>query len=442
MTDAPLTSAQDPLAPRDEAIAGFPLDATVKGVPPGARLRLEEAGAQGWNLLRGDLPLPLAVLRVEPMRRNSRWMAEFARRNGLELCPHGKTTMAPQLWALQIADGAWGITVATLHQLEVARRFGVGRAVLANQPIGRVAVDACFAAIADLGFDLYVLADSPAVVQGLAEGAARAGLDRPLKVLLEVGTPGGRTGARTEAAALEVARAVAAASPGLALAGVEAFEGLLPEAAAVDDFLDRLLATARACGAEGLWGTEEVLLTAGGTAFFDRVASRFRGAAEGFGRPVRRVLRSGCYLTHDSIGYTQSYARMRREAAASSLDFPPGDLEVALEVWAHVQSVPEPGRAILTCGRRDISFDMGWPVPLRLFRPGQDEAPRPMGPFHKVVAMNDQHTHLVGPDDGLLRVGDMVAFGIGHPCTTFDKWQVMPLVDEDWTVTGAVRTFF
>jgi D-serine dehydratase len=425
----------DPLAPGDEAIAGFRLDGTVKGVKPGASLRLDEVAAQGWAL--PDMPLPLAVLRTDVMRRNARWMADFAQRNGLSLCPHGKTTMSPQLWSLQLAEGAWGITVATMHQLQVARRFGVPRVIWANQPIGTIAVDAAFAAIADSAFDLYVLADSLAVVEGLAAGAARCGHTRPLNVLLEVGAMGGRTGARTTKTALEVARAIAVA-PGLRLAGVEAFEGLLSETAQVDAFLGTLDATAQACAAEGLFGNAEILLTAGGSAFFDRIGPRLAEAGD-LGRPVRRVLRSGCYITHDSLGYEQSYKRMRKESL--SLDWPIGDLQAAMEVWAHVQSIPEPGRAIITCGKRDIGFDTGWPVPLRLIRAGETRS-MPFGAFHKVTGMNDQHGYLIGPADGLLRVGDIVVLGVAHPCTTFDKWQVIPLVDESFYITGAIRTFF
>ncbi|MGG5817847.1 alanine racemase [Falsiroseomonas sp. HW251] len=433
MTDG--IALPDPLAPRDEAIAGFALDGTVKGVKPGASLRLDQIGAQGWAL--PEMPLPLAVLRTDRMRHNARWMADFARRNGLSLCPHGKTTMAPQIWALQVAEGAWGITVATSHQLQVARRFGMKRVIWANQPIGTIAVDAALGAIADPEFDLYVLADSLAVVEGLAAGAARSGHTRPLNVLLEVGAMGGRTGARTTKAALEVARAISAA-PGLSLAGVEAFEGLLAETRDVDAFLDTLTATARACAAESLFGSSEILLTAGGSAFFDRIGPRLAEAGD-LGLPVRRVLRSGCYVTHDSLGYEQNYRRMRKESL--TLDWPVGDLRPAMEVWAHVQSIPEPGRAIITCGKRDIGFDTGWPVPLRLIRVG-DKTSMPFGAFHKVTGMNDQHGYLIGPADGLLRVGDIVVLGVAHPCTTFDKWQVIPLVDEQFRITGAIRTFF
>jgi D-serine dehydratase len=305
--------------------------------------------------------------------------------------------------------------------------------IWANQPTGRVAVDAAFDALRDPGFELFVLADSLDVVKALADGAARAGLARPLGVLCEVGTLGGRTGARDAATAMAVARAIAAA-PGLALAGVEAFEGLLPDAAQVDAFLDTLVGTARECAVEGLFGGEEILLTAGGSAFFDRIGPRLAAAGD-LGRPVRRVLRSGCYLTHDSLAYEQNYRRMRAEAA---LDFPPGDLELAMEVWTLVQSIPEPGRAILTCGKRDIGWDTGWPVPLRRIRDGEATA---FGAFHKVTGMNDQHGYLIGPSD-LLRVGDVVVLGVAHPCATFDRWQVIPLVDEAFRVTGAIRTLF
>jgi D-serine deaminase-like pyridoxal phosphate-dependent protein len=38
-------------------------------------------------------------------------------------------------------------------------------------------------------------------------------------------------------------------------------------------------------------------------------------------------------------------------------------------------------------------------------------------------------------------VGDIVACGISHPCTAFDKWQLIPVV-EDEHVVDLIRTFF
>ena len=170
------------------------LDPSTKGLPfctggCGRRCRppgLEHAGGR-----------PSAAARGHSARRapaNSAWMSAFTAENGLVLAPHGKTTMAPQLFALQIADGAWAITVATVQQLEVCRRFGVRRVMMANQPIGRLAVDACFRALrASDGFELYCLADSLAGAALLAEGAARLPPPpgRPLRVLVEIGFPAG-----------------------------------------------------------------------------------------------------------------------------------------------------------------------------------------------------------------------------------------------------------
>jgi D-serine dehydratase len=430
-----------PLPPRGGvALAASRLDDTVKGVPGSAgAVKLGEVGAKGWNLLKGDLPLPAAVLHRDRLLANSAWMTRFCRANGLEIAPHGKTTMAPQLFALQLQAGAWAITAATVQQLAVCRRFGIPRVLLANQPVGRAAIDACFEALTgEHAVELYCLADSLPGVAMLAAGAERRGTNRALKVLVEIGAAGARTGARTRDEALAVARAVAAA-PGLALAGIECFEGVLPDVPAVDRLLDEVRAAAQACAAEGLFAPDRpIVLSAGGSAFFDRVGERF-GEADFDGRAVLKVLRSGCYLTHDALGYDTAYERVLSE---TKLALPPGRLQAALEVWAYVQSRPEPGRTILTMGKRDVSHDAGLPVPLRWFRPGAMAEPEAMPRGHAVLALNDQHCHLGTPGESPLKVGDMVAFGIGHPCTTFDKWGLLMVIDAEHTVVDAVRTFF
>ena len=430
---------------RLDELLRMPVDPTVKGWPARAgTLPLGEVGAKGWNLLCEDLPLPAAVIRRSTLEHNSRWMRSFLERFDALICPHGKTTMAPQLFARQLADGAWGITVATAQQLMVCRRFGVTRVLMANQPTGRQAIQAALAELADdPSFEFLCLIDSVRGVEGLAEEVRAFRLDRPIQVLLEAGLPGGRTGCRSLADALEVARA-AAAAPELALVGVEAFEGLIreatPEASArkVEGLLDFVVETAIACDREDLYAPGQVLLSAGGSAFFDRVAQRFRAA--NLNREVKVVLRSGCYLTHDSQMYHRLFAELC-ERTPEARRIGPG-LRPALEVWAYVQSVPEPGLAIVTMGKRDVSYDAGLPVPEQWFRPGLHARPQSLGEGFRVTGLNDQHAYLGVPEDGPLEIGDMVAFGISHPCTTFDKWQLLYLVDDDYRVVEALRTFF
>ena len=254
-------------------------------------------------------------------------------------------------------------------------------------------------------------------------------------MLVEVGAVGARTGCRDIDSALAVAKAIVA-SPGLTLAGVEAFEGVLPDAASVSAFMARIAQTALAIDALGLF-RDDIVLSAGGSAFFDLVALGFNALT--LSRPVLRVLRSGCYLTHDQFGYAKDLQRVLREHRVS---LPEGTLRPALEVWAFVQSRPDPDKAILTLGKRDVGYDAGWPQPLAWFRPGKMSLPALMPGGCTISALNDQHAHMTLPADVALAVGDMVAMGISHPCTTFERWQALMLVDARLNVVGAIRTFF
>jgi len=426
--------------------AGFTLSGLVKGVSPGiAPFSLTEVGAQHWNLLKEDLPLPAAVLKVSAIEHNDRWMQEFLRLSGAVIAPHGKTTMSPALFQRQLAHGAWAMTVATVQQVQVCRAMGMKRIVLANQLIGRQAIRYILeelAVHADLEF--YCLADSVAGVAMLRDAAAKQRLAAPINILLEGGTIGGRTGCRDLASALEVARAVATAGPALRLRGVEGFEGLIggktPEEieTGVRAFLDFLAAIAEACGAENLFAAGPVILSAGGSAYYDLVVERF--SSERLGRETLVLTRSGCYLTHDSVHYRHYFERLRQRMP--SVERLGEGLRPALEVWAYVQSRPEPTKAICTMGQRDVSRDIDMPVPLHWYRPGTNTLPQAVPDGHRVTGLNDQHAHLALPADSPLRVGDMVGFGVSHPCTTFDKWELLYLVDDAYGVTGAIRTFF
>lgn len=422
-----------------------PVERTTKGWPSDlGGVLLGEVGRLGLSLLDDQLPLPVACLRENALSHNSRWMRRFLERFQVEISPHGKTTMAPQLFARQLADGASGITVATVQQLLVCRRFGVQRVLMANQLVGRPAIRTVLDELdRDPGFDFTCLVDSVGGVNRLAEEARDHPVERPLQVLLEGGILGKRTGCRTVEDGIEVARAVAAA-PELALVGVEGFEGVVSRARGgggeplVRVFLEFLVDLARACAREDLFAPGPVFLTAGGSSYFDLVTKAF--AAADLGRETRILLRSGCYLSHDSGMYTQAFADLRARMPEVD-DLGPG-LRPALEVWAQVQSIPEPGRAFATMGKRDVSFDSGLPRPERWFRLGLHQAPQALGDAFTVTALNDQHAFLEMPDDGPLEVGDMIGFGISHPCTTFDRWQLLYVVDDDYRVIEAIRTFF
>ncbi len=422
------------------------LTSLEKGIPPlEGTLPIARVGEQEWSLLREDLPLPAALIRASALHHNSAWMQNFLSASGALHAPHGKTTMSPALFDLQLAQGAWAITVSTLQQIQVARAFGHRRIFLANQLIGRQAIDYVVRELAaDPAFELMFLVDSAANVDALARAARAAGLIRPLEALVELGYPGGRTGCRTIEEALALARQVHASGGALTLRGIEGFEGLLkgPDSAGtlkrVSDFLDAMVTLARSCDSERLYGTGTVILSAGGSAFYDIVVEKL-GLAR-LSAPAAVLVRAGCYITHDSILYVRAVDALReRNPSLAEMD---GGLRPALEVWAYVQSRPEAEKLIAGLGKRDVSHD-DKPLALAWFRPDAGmTAPMTLSADHVVTGLNDQHCHVSVPAASPLQVGDMIGFGISHPCLTFDKWRVLHVVDDDYRVTSSIRTYF
>ncbi|MDM0111937.1 amino acid deaminase [Variovorax sp. J22R133] len=416
----------------DHRSKSYPLDA--------APCRAADIGQKGWNVLADDLPFPLAVIKRSALAHNIAWMQDFAQRKGVTLAPHGKTTMSPELFAQQLAGGAWGLTFATIYQLSVGVEAGARRAVIANQVVCDADLDGLARLLADHdGLRVWFLVDSLAQLALIEDWSKRRAFKGRLDTLIEIGVPGQRTGCRTLEEALTLARAIAR-SPSAQLGGIECYEGGVArcesehDAREVTALIGRVTQAARACDAENLFCDETIMLTAGGSAVFDLVVPLLR--TQGLSRPVQGVLRSGCYVTHDDGNYARF---LRKVEDREGLD---ASLRPALEVWSMVQSVPEPGLALLTCGRRDISYDLEMPIPVRQAPRGAREAVA-VPPDWKISALNDQHAYLrFDPAAVTPQVGDRVALGISHPCTTFDKWRWLPLVEDDGAVSGAISTRF
>jgi len=420
----------------ERRIATVPLDSAMKGLPvarPGATLG--DVGSFGWSLFAGDVPTPVAVVARSALEHNARLMAAYCKSNGVSLAPHGKTTMAPQLVDLQLAHGAWAITAGTVAQTRLFLDFGVERVLLANEVTDLGGLRELAGLLeADESREVLVLVDSVQGVEIMDQALGRLAVSRPLPVLAELGVAGGRTGARTVDGLIDVASAVGMASS-LRLAGVEGYEGVVgtdvAAVGAVDAYLDELVRAAQRVQSEGLFDSDtQPILSAGGSVFFDRVVERLAPAHDQF----HVVLRSGCYLPHDHGKYMRMSPLDGRAAGGQRL-LP------ALEVWCSVVSTPEQGLIVLNAGRRDLSFDAGVPVVVKLHQHGKTETVRVTDGF-EVKSLMDQHSIVRIDPDFAIDVGDLVALGVSHPCTTFDKWRVMLVTDDDGGVVDAIMTFF
>ncbi|BCW12703.1 alanine racemase [Arthrobacter sp. NtRootA4] len=391
------------------------------------------------------LQTPLLSLDAQALQGNADHLAKWCADKGVLLAPHGKTTMSPQLWAEQLDRGAWGITLANFAQLRVARGFGVRNLQLANSLTDPHAIQW----VAEQDSTILSWVDSVDTV-ALIERTL-AGTDSVLDVLVELGAHGGRTGARGVDAALEVARAVDAAEH-LRLVGVAGYEGSLAHTAddaglaAVRGYLAKMRLLHEELLAAGLYGSGSVIITAGGSAYFDDVVtvlspciSTTAEAAPTVSHSLKvdLMIRSGAYIIHDD-GFYRGISPFSR---AGNQPFSPG-----MYGWARVVSQPEPGLALLDAGKRDLPFDEGLPEP-QFIGSTLGGAMEPLVGA-EITSVNDQHSFLTfNPDTTTVRPGDVVRLGLSHPCTAFDKWTVIPVLADstpggDQTVVDLIHTFF
>ncbi|MFJ3763801.1 alanine racemase [Streptomyces sp. NPDC090082] len=418
-------------------LANERVDHRFKALPPDAEgLTVGELSAQRRNLFTGGYTTPVLALSAESVEHNLRLLETYTERHGLAFAPHGKTSMAPQLLHRQLDRGAWGITAAVPHQARVYRAHGIERIFLANELVDPVALRWFAGELdSDPDFRLVCYVDSVRGVELMDEALRAASPSRPVDVVVELAAGAtGRTGVRTEAECAAVADAVAATST-LRLVGVAGYEGTMPGADAdrVREWLRRLVALAADFDKAGRFdpAVGEIVVSAGGSEWFDAVAEVF-AEIPGLSLPVLRLLRSGAYVSHDDGQYRDRtpFNRIPEEGA----------LQPAFRLWSQVVSRPTAEQAFTNAGKRDAAHDLHLPE-AQVVRDARSGEIRPAEGV-TVTGLSDQHTWLATGPDADLEVGDWVGMGLSHPCTIFDKWQLIPVVEADGTVVDHIRTFF
>lgn len=415
------------------------VDGRTKGIPgTTSPFALADIAQKGWNVLNEDMPLPLLVLKKDNLDYNMSLFAGYVDTNNLSLAPHGKTTMTPQIFAQQLQHGAWGITAATVGQVQVMRSYGVKRIIMANQLLGKSNVRTIAAEInADPEFEFFCFIDSIDQLENMTRNLEGQNLARPIKLLIEMGAKGGRTGLRHKDQALQLLAQIGQQPDLFLFTGLAAFEGAIPglesNADPVAKFTDLVLDVANNIPSAALAGLDEFILTGGGSAYFDIIADRFKTLELDI--PVRTVLRSGCYVTNDHGAYHTLQEQARQDENRHWND----TFRPALEVWSYVQSMPESGLAFLTMGKRDVPYDAGLPVPFKRYRPGTGFLE--VGEC-EIFSTNDQHAFVRLGAECDWQVGDMICSGISHPCTAFDKWRFIPIVNDSYDVVDGSLTYF
>ncbi|MEZ8778300.1 amino acid deaminase [Vibrio splendidus] len=387
-----------------------------------------------YRLVDEDISLPVAIIKQSALTNNLNWMQSFADHHQVKLSPHGKTSMTPAFFRQQLENGAWGITVATPAQAEIAAMAGAKRIIMANQLVGKTNVAIVEQLISEFDVDFYCCVDSSVNVQQLNQYFSNT--KQTLKVLIEFGVPGGRCGCRSPQEVLELAQTIQD-TPALSLAGIEVYEGVIHGDNAEQDirtFLKQALTSVESLVSDGLI-TGQPIITGAGSAWYDVVAECLANLTD-----YLAIIRPGCYAIHDTGIYLDAQSKVLQRAQvnqgyACELG---GDLESALEVWAYVISRPEPTKLVVGLGKRDVAFDAGLPIAERGYRNGEAISVKGL----TSTAVMDQHTFVETDGSSEIEVGDMIAFSTSHPCLTFDKWRYIAISDDDHQVTNWVETCF
>jgi len=402
----------------------------------GCLITLED---KGWDLLAEEVSFPIAVINEASLLNNAKWMQNFSDSSDVKLAPHGKTSMAPELFKLQLEQGCWGISLATVPQVINAYTSGVKRIILANQLVGKYH----FKLIADLllkgNLTFYCFVDSIDNAQKLDEYFSQRGVS--LNILIELGVDGGRCGWR-DLDDMSALIDIISHSQSLQLCGVSFYEGVIHGNEAEEkicQFIDKVKKLTHDLATRNVFANPEVIITGAGSAWYDVVAKQLMADAHDNRLTFQAIIRPGCYLIHDT-GIYQTAQKQVLDRSQLACDVT-GELVSSLELWAYVHSIPEPGFAIIGLGKRDVAFDAGLPTPEYVYRPG-DISPTKVAGSWQVTDIMDQHCMMKITENSSLLPGDIVIFSSSHPCLTIDKWRHIGIRNENFVVNKTIATFF
>ena len=397
----------------EDKFKGFPIDSYGK--------TLEQFLATKPNLFTANFQFPIMVLKEAAIKNNIAQMMSFCNSVDAQLAPHVKTTMSPQLAQMQVTAGANALTVANFWQGRIFLKHGFKNLIIANEVLDPTAIAEIAKINKQKQAEIIFYVDSILALEIIQKHTPSEGEQN---LFIEIGTENGRGGVRELSLVAQLAQRIKA-DKRLNLIGVTGFEGAVPDAARgrrgekkISKFCQKIVAAAEL--AYPYKSDQQFVISAGGSAYFDIVARELNK----FEKPRRLLLRSGGYITHDHKYYEEIYP-----FASTDRSFQP-----AIEVWAQVISKPEKDFGVLNLGKRDIGNDLHNPFPIKSYD-GQVKS------FSAVIEkLNDQHGYLRGKQE--FSLAQLIGLGISHPCTTFDKWGLIPLVNDDYDLIDCLQTFF
>lgn len=419
--------------------ASIQLDQSTRGIPAGVTVSDDAVSGHGWFPGDGGMALPVLTMDMGAFTANTDAFFDFADGHDALLAPHAKTPMIPELALSLVKRGAWGATVANPQQLNVILETGIRNVIVASPPGGAAGATQLARTTERFpGAEVHVFLDSVEGVTALNAALTKTSGSN-VHGLVEVGF--GRTGARTIERSKAVLDAILATGGAIRLSGVATYEaaavtGAEPAEVTLARLFDLVTETYEAILTK-VTGDERIILTAGGSVYFDTVVQALNPLASRRAN-TSLILRSGAIFFSDDGLYQRAFSAMAQRGLATQVAHA---VRPVLSLWAEVLSRPEDGLAIAGFGMRDAPNDQGLPVVRRVFRDGT-ALDADVASGVRVDRLNDQHAFLTGPLVDRLQVGDILELGISHPCTALQRWRVIFGVGKSGKVDRVYRTRF
>ena len=426
------------------------IDSAVKGIKDIDKIKIQDIKKQKWNILKEDVQFPILTIKKSFFNKNILSMHKYVKANKVFLAPHIKTSMSPQIIQQIFNLGCWGFTVANNQQLSVLLKMGIRKIIFANLITNQSNIDNLFQLINQYkDIQIYICVDSIFGINLLKTLSKKLNFNRVIKILIEVGYQNSRSGIRNIKSLNKILDSLRILPVNFKISGILFYEG----ASAVNNYsislkrVEKCIKLAFNCLnfliSNNIINNKECIISGGGSEYFDLVVDSFKKNKKN--KNFKFVIRPGSYIAYGHGYYLSSLNKIndRKKIIIKNKKINATDLfQPSLELWAHVISQQDSGKAILNFGKRDVSFDLGYPIPLLVYRNGKILHKSPYDKNIVVYKLNDQHAFIKFSKNYNIEVGDLVKFGVSHPCITIDKWKIFYMINDNNTIVEAFKTFF
>ena len=425
------------------------INSKIKGIPFLKSKSVKKIKLEKLNIIKENIQFPILSIDKLQLINNIRIMKNFAIKNNLSLAPHCKTFMSPQLINNHLKK-TWGLTISNNQQLSTIINLNVKNIIYGNLIVNEANLIQYLDIVKKYRklTNIYYCIDSLFGLNLLMKVVTKKKYKFKIRILIELGTKNGRCGIRNFKSFKKIVISLNNIPKNILVSGLFFYEGAIKNSSlskVSKKIMDLLQFTFR-CHEElvyqNLYKEKIKLISGGGSEYFDLVTKYFNKFNTK--NDTKLILRPGSFIAYGHGYYEKKINNLKKRNIIKSIsDKNKIFFKPSLLLWSHVLSINDNGIAIVNFGKRDVSFDLGNPIPINVYRNKKKYRNNETKPNNlNVIKLNDQHAFLKYNNKIKLNIGDLISFGISHPCITLDKWKYVFLINSKFDVIDVYQTFF